>query len=376
MKILIDDILKSDAQTLVNTVNCVGIMGKGIALEFKKRFPEMFEDYAERCKRKEIRPGVPYLYKALFPPQIINFPTKDDWRSLSKISDIERGLRILVERYKEWGVTSLAIPPLGCGNGQLEWKDVGPLMYRHLSQLDIPVEVYAPYGTPTRELTLDFLAHGSPNSPSRTASRKEPSGLNPAWVGLVEIIRRIYAQPYHPPIGRTVFQKIAYVATEEGLPTGLRYQRGSYGPFSKDLKAVGSKLINSNLLQEERVGSMFRVKVGPNYERVRDAYADRLEEWHAVLDKTADLFIRITDTNQAELVSAVLFAEREFERAKRDRPDEVEVLQSVMRWKEKRRPPLKEPDVARTIRDLGILNWLNAKPSADLPLPESDAIPA
>ena len=121
---------------------------------------------------------------------------------------------------------------------------------------------------------------------------------------------------------------------------------------------------------------MFRVKVGPNYERVRDTYADRLGEWQAVLDKTADLFIRITDTNQAELVSAVLFAEREFERAKRDRPDEVEVLQSVMRWKEKRRLPLKEPDVARTIRDLGILNWLNAKPSADLPLPESDAIPA
>jgi len=93
MKILIGDILQSKAQTLINTVNCVGIMGKGIALEFKKRFPEMFEDYAQRCTRKEVRPGVPYLYKTPFLPQIINFPTKDHWKNVSRIADIERGFR-------------------------------------------------------------------------------------------------------------------------------------------------------------------------------------------------------------------------------------------------------------------------------------------
>ena len=83
MKIIVGDILQSKAQTLINTVNCVGIMGKGIALEFKKRFPEMFQDYVERCERKEVRPGVPYLYKALLPPQIVNFPTKDHWKTVS-----------------------------------------------------------------------------------------------------------------------------------------------------------------------------------------------------------------------------------------------------------------------------------------------------
>jgi O-acetyl-ADP-ribose deacetylase (regulator of RNase III) len=116
MRILIGDILESKAQTLINTVNCVGVMGKGIALEFKKRFPAMFEDYAAKCERGEVRPGVPYLYRTLFPPQIINFPTKDHWRSVSKISDIERGLNYLLDNYKTWKVTSLAIPPLGCGN--------------------------------------------------------------------------------------------------------------------------------------------------------------------------------------------------------------------------------------------------------------------
>ena len=151
MTVLIGDILQSKAQTLFNTVNCVGIMGKGIALEFKKRFPKMFDDYVQRCERKEVKPGVPYLYKTLLPPQIINFPTKDHWKSVSRITDIERGMQILLSRYKEWGITSLAIPPLGCGNGQLEWKAVGPLIYRYASQMDTPVELYEPYGTPPTE---------------------------------------------------------------------------------------------------------------------------------------------------------------------------------------------------------------------------------
>ncbi|HTN72959.1 MAG TPA: macro domain-containing protein, partial [Methylomirabilota bacterium] len=212
MKILVGDILQSKAQTLVNTVNCVGVMGKGIALEFKKRFPEMFEDYAERCERKEVKPGVPYVYKTLFPPQIVNFPTKDHWKSVSRIADIDRGLQLLVTHYKEWGVTSLAIPPLGCGNGQLEWKAVGPLIYQYVSQMDIRVELYAPYGTPPRELTVEFLSQTS-GAAHHKNDRTVQSAINPAWVALVEILHRIEAQPYHWPTGRTIFQKLAYVAT-------------------------------------------------------------------------------------------------------------------------------------------------------------------
>jgi O-acetyl-ADP-ribose deacetylase (regulator of RNase III) len=157
MKILVGDILKSNAQTIVNTVNCVGIMGKGIALEFKKRFPDMFKDYVERCERNDVRLGEPYLYKSLFGQQIINFPTKEHWKSVSKISDIEKGLHYLVKNYKQWGITSIAVPPLGCGNGQLDWKVVGPLIYKLTKQMGIPVEIYAPYGTNPGELTVPFL---------------------------------------------------------------------------------------------------------------------------------------------------------------------------------------------------------------------------
>ena len=177
MKILIADILQSKAQTLINTVNCVGIMGKGIALEFKNRFPDMFKDYVKHCERKAVKPGVPYLYKALFPPQIINFPTKDHWKSVSRIADIELGMEYLLDRYKDWGVTSLAIPPLGCGNGQLEWKAVGPLIYRYASQMDIPIELYAPYGTPAKELTIEFLSQPQ-SSRHRNNGKHSKSSIN------------------------------------------------------------------------------------------------------------------------------------------------------------------------------------------------------
>ena len=306
MKILVGDILQSKAQTLINTVNCVGIMGKGIALEFKKRFPEMFKDYAERCARKEVKPGIPYVYQALFPPQIVNFPTKDHWKSVSRIADIERGLQLLVSHYKEWRVTSLAIPPLGCGNGQLDWKDVGPLIYRYSGQMDIPIELYAPYGTPPRELTSEFLSQ-APRATSQRNDRTVQSAINPAWVALVEILHRIELQPYHWPTGRTIFQKLAYVATRQGLPTGFAYQKGSFGPFSEDLKNAEAKLVNSNLLQEERHGQMFLVKTGPNFEKVRKDFQVALDKWTSIIEKTTDLFMRV-NTDQAEIIATVMFA--------------------------------------------------------------------
>jgi O-acetyl-ADP-ribose deacetylase (regulator of RNase III) len=157
MRILVGDMLKSKAQTLINTVNCVGVMGKGIAVEFKKRFPEMYDDYVRRCERGDVKPGVPYPYKTLYPLQIINFPTKDHWKSMSKVSDIERGLKHLRDHYQTWGITSLAVPALGCGNGQLEWRVVGPLIYRCVKDMTIPVEMYAPYGTHPKELAVEFL---------------------------------------------------------------------------------------------------------------------------------------------------------------------------------------------------------------------------
>lgn len=142
------NLLDSQAQTLVNTVNCVGIMGKGVALEFRRRFPKMYKDYLRMCEDGLVRPGEPYCYSGSG-HQIINFPTKDHWRSRSRLADIDRGLSILRTHYVDWNITSLALPPLGCGNGGLNWSEVRPLIEHYLGELPIDVEVYVPLGSDT-----------------------------------------------------------------------------------------------------------------------------------------------------------------------------------------------------------------------------------
>lgn len=144
VELVVGDIFASKVQTLVNAVNCVGVMGKGLALEFKKRFPDMYDDYVRRCKAKQVRLGRPYLFKRVSTPWVLNFPTKDHWRSVSRVQDIVEGLCYLQQHCREWGVSSLAVPALGCGLGQLEWGVVGPVLHERLATLDIPVELYGP----------------------------------------------------------------------------------------------------------------------------------------------------------------------------------------------------------------------------------------
>jgi O-acetyl-ADP-ribose deacetylase (regulator of RNase III)/uncharacterized protein YwgA len=368
VKVLEGNLFESKAQTLVNTVNCVGIMGKGIALEFKNRFPDMFKDYADRCKRGEVKLGQPYLYKTLLLPWILNFPTKDHWRSVTNLKDIVQGLEYLLKHYKEWGITSIAVPPLGCGHGQLEWRIVGPTLHSYLSKMDIPVEIYAPYGTPHEELQREFFGQATTGTPNQHAM-PSPQWVKPAWVALVEILRRIEEQPYHWSVGRTTFQKIAYVVTEEGLPTELKYRKSSFGPFASELKGLEARLLNNGLIRVDRYGNMFRINVGPTFLDAKKAYADDLSKWESIIDKTADLFMRI-NTNQAEIIATALFAARAIREAGNERPTERDVLDYVMQWKHRRRPPLDEVDVALTIRNLAALSWLTVSASKDLPLPE------
>jgi len=363
---LIGNLLNSKAQTLVNTVNCVGVMGKGIALEFKIRFPEMYHDYLQKCKREEVKLGKPYLYKESGLPWILNFPTKDHWRSISRIKDIEKGLRYLKEYYKRWGIQSLAVPPLGCGHGQLEWKVVGRTLYRYLSQFDIPVELYAPHDTPAEQVQIDFIAQLEPRylSPGKAPDLKS---LRPAWIAFVEVLNRLAKEPYSWPVGRITFQKIAYVVTRLGISSGLNYRKGSYGPFSPDMKKVITRLDNNGVIREERLGNMFQVKVGPTFEDARQNYIEELDRWETKLDKISDLFVRV-NTKQAEIVAAVLYIYDELKSSGTSTISEADVLAQVMNWKQRRRPPLYEGEVANTIRNLAALHWLDVEGSPQLPV--------
>jgi O-acetyl-ADP-ribose deacetylase (regulator of RNase III)/uncharacterized protein YwgA len=368
----IGDIFASEAQTQVNTVNCVGVMGKGIALEFKKRFPDMYDDYVRRCDEGRVKLGEPYLYRRLAPPWILNFPTKDHWRSMSRLQDIVAGLRYLQAHCREWGITSLAVPPLGCGHGQLEWRVVGPTLYRHLKQLEVPVDLFAPFGTPHEELKAAFLAVAKEGEPAASRPARDYR-VPPAWVALVDILRRVEREPYHRPVGRVTFQKIAYFATESGIPTGLRYRRGSFGPYADEVKRHVAALVNNGLIREERLGRMFAVHVGQTFDDARRACAGQLAQWRDELEKVADLFMRIT-TQQAEVAATVHFAANELRGRTKGDPDESSILRSVMEWKQRRRPPLKEREIALTIRNLNMLSWIRARASPDLPIREEDVL--
>ena len=134
----------SAAQVITNTVNCVGVMGKGIALDFKKRFPAMFNDYQARCKSLQVKPGTPYLWED-DRTQILNFPTKRHWNEPSHLEDIDAGLAYLARNHDALGIRSLALPALGCGNGGLEWSTVKSLIEKHLGPIEaLDVFVYEP----------------------------------------------------------------------------------------------------------------------------------------------------------------------------------------------------------------------------------------
>lgn len=137
------NIFNSKAQTIVNTVNCVGVMGKGIALVFKLRYPKMFDEYVSLCKRHLISPGKLWIYKGEpDAPWVLNFPTKFHWKYPSKIEYVESGLQKFVDTYEEKGITSIAFPMLGTHNGGLDKDEVQVLMEKYLNKCDIPIEIY------------------------------------------------------------------------------------------------------------------------------------------------------------------------------------------------------------------------------------------
>lgn len=372
IKVLIGDMFQSNVQTLVNTVNCVGIMGKGVALEFKKRWPGLMQDYENRCAQKLVKPGVPYIYNDMLGTSIVNFPTKDHWRSASRLADIQKGLDLFLENYKAWNITSVAFPPLGCGNGGLEWELVGPIMYRSLSKLDIDVEMYAPFGTPTSHLTSDFL---SP-SQSRLFSEGEHKGsrnqkINENWFVLLEVLYQLENQQFSPKVGRTIFQKICHAITALGVETELDFKKASYGPFSEQVKSLLGTLANANLIAESQLGRMNTLTTGPEYLKAREKRQDILTLNMSKIHKTVDLFSRIKNTEQAEEVATVFYAVSKLKEEQNVAiVPEREVFDFVLSWKKSWNNDAKREAIASAIRSLAMLGWIRVSSSDCLPLIE------
>jgi O-acetyl-ADP-ribose deacetylase (regulator of RNase III)/uncharacterized protein YwgA len=369
IKALIGDMFASRMQTIVNTVNCVGIMGKGIAQIFKKEYPAMFEDYAERCARGEVRLGEPYHYKDLTGVSIVNFPTKGHWRAATRLDDVEAGLNYFVKHFRAWGITSVAFPPLGCGNGGLEWATVGPLMYSKLKGLGIPVEIYAPYGTPTNQLKEDFLGADQQMEFSVKGRRREK--LRPEWAALVEVLYELEQQPYANPVGRTIFQKICYILTKQGVDTGFQFERKSYGPFAEEVKEAINILANNNWVTEQQLGQMTALRVGPEYAKARVKLAEELKPFQRKIDKTVDLFSRIKNTDQAEEVATVIFAVQNLKQERKpEEVSEADLFNYILEWKKLwKKDVSKQESLAEAIRNLEMLGWVKLRFSESLPVP-------
>jgi O-acetyl-ADP-ribose deacetylase (regulator of RNase III) len=222
------DLLAADVEALVNTVNCVGVMGKGIALQFKRRYPENFKQYAEACKRGEVRLGhmfVVDLHSMSGPRYIINFPTKNHWKSSSRLVDIESGLNDLVSVIRDVGITSIAVPALGAGNGGLPWSDVEPLITNALGGLDgVDVHLYPP---------SDAARQLAPNPLRMTWGRAATIGLIQRYVR-----QRSAVEPWEPAAGAShlEIQKIMYFAHVFAPELRLRFERGIYGPYSEQVR--------------------------------------------------------------------------------------------------------------------------------------------
>jgi len=172
-------LLESTAQTLVNTVNCVGVMGKGIAKEFKEREPEMFAAYKRICDRKLLEPGKLWLWRGTT-SWVLNFPTKKHWRYPSKLPWIEAGLKKFAATYEGLGIQEISFPRLGCGNGGLDWEDVRPLMEKFLKDLTIPVYIH--------DFAVDI---GLPEHMETVASQLRNEAATPAsFDGFLAAIKR------------------------------------------------------------------------------------------------------------------------------------------------------------------------------------------
>lgn len=219
------NILKAEAEALVNSVNCVGVMGRGVALQFKQAWPENFRAYAAACRRGEVQPGKMLVFETgrlTHPRYIINFPTKRHWRGKSRIEDIEAGLRSLAEEIRARQIGSIALPPLGAGLGGLNWTVVRSRIEEALRGLgQVRVIVFEPSGSPPLPKSMQ---------------RGTPPRMTVARAALIGLIGRYQAGLLDPWISLLEIHKLMYFMQEAGEPLHLQFVKGRYGPYAANLR--------------------------------------------------------------------------------------------------------------------------------------------
>ena len=260
--------------------------------------------------------------------------------------------------YKNYEISSIEFPPLGCGNGGLTWKVVGPIMYNKLCKLPINIEIYAPFGTNPNEISIDFLTS---NLNEDEVSGKKQMRVNPKWYLILQVVRELNQREYALNVGRTIFQKICYVLTRNGVNTGFVFTKGEYGPFSTQVKDSITVLANANLIVEKQLGRMICFNVPDDVTIDREKFSE--EEWKAV-KKTVDLFGRIKRTEQAEMMATVLYSYDELQK-RQEKISDKNVYDFILDWKPHWKSD-KEYEICDTIHNLAMLSQMHISHSQQL----------
>ena len=352
-------LLDATADALVNTVNTVGVMGKGLALQFKLAYPGNFRAYQAACRRGEVQPGRMFVYETGTPDHpryVINFPTKGHWRANSKLSDIRSGLADLRQVILDRRIRSIAVPPLGCGNGGLDWSDVRPLIIEALGELpDVHVMVYPPQGAP---------------SPAAMPVRTGRPRMTTGRAALLALLSN-YAQLSWTE-GSTVIkggaslleiQKLMYFLQEAGQPLHLNYVKGFYGPYAENLNHVLQTLEGHSLRgygdRYQRVLDLSPITLMPGAE-------DEARQWlrahtdDGINDRISDVMELITGFASpygVELLATVHWtATRE---ASRKDTDPATLTGIIRDWNRRKERLFTEDHVRVAMEHLDELSWVD-----------------
>lgn len=338
------NLLEENAEALVNTVNCVGVMGKGIALQFKQAYPDVFKAYKKACDAKGVQPGQMFIVETgqLFPRYIINFPTKRHWRGKSRIEDIDTGLTALVAEVKRLGIRSLAIPPLGCGNGGLDWNQVKTKIIAAFQDLsDVQVVLFEPKGAP---------------QPSQMQVATEKPNMT---LGRALIIRLldIYGIPGYRST-KIEIQKLAYFLQVAGQPLKLRYVKHKFGPYADNLNHVLQHIEAHFIKGYGDRTNKSQISVLPNGREQANHFLAKHPETKERLNRVSDLITGYETPYGLEMLATLHWVAQEEPIAAQDCDY---AISKVQEWNERKRQIFKPSHLRKAWHRLHEQNWLTAE---------------
>lgn len=345
------NLLEADVEALVNTVNTVGIMGKGVALQFRQAFPDNYAIYRKACERGDVQIGRMLVFaigKLTNPRYIINFPTKRHWKTKSRLEDIEAGLRDLIDVIKAEGINSIAVPPLGCGNGGLKWNDVRPRIEAAFAEVPhIHVQLFAPEGAPDVE-----AMRVATTRPRMTAGRA-------AMIGVMEH----YAVPGYR-LTQLEIQKLAYFLQVIGEPLRLTFSKGPYGPYTEVLHHVLQRIEGHFIRGYGDRSQGMSIRLLPGADEEADQFLSAHPDVRHRLQRVAELIEGFETPYGLELLATVHWLANEDPQVSQD-PEAA--IHGVKRWNERKEQLFRPEHIRVAWSRLQQERWLRNSHEADVP---------